>query len=166
LETGREVHTLAGHFGRIYAVAVTPDGKRAVSASWDWMLKVWDLETGIELHTLAGHSGWVSDVAVTADGKRAVSTSDKTMKLWDLETGRELHTLDSGPANGVAVTADGKRAVSASCDKTLKLWDLKTSAVVASFTCDGDVYCGAFTGPRKIVGGDALGRVHFLALEE
>jgi WD40 repeat protein len=37
-------------------VVVTPDGKRAVSASLDDPLKVWDLETGRALRTLEGHS--------------------------------------------------------------------------------------------------------------
>ncbi len=31
------------------AVAVTPDGECAISASWDRTLKVWDLKTGQEL---------------------------------------------------------------------------------------------------------------------
>ena len=38
------------------AVAVTPDGQRAVSASDDKTLKVWDLESGRELRTLEGHA--------------------------------------------------------------------------------------------------------------
>ena len=42
------------------AVAVTPDGQRAVSASWDKTLKVWDLESGRELRTLTGHTGAVT----------------------------------------------------------------------------------------------------------
>ena len=37
-------------------VAVTPDGKRAVSAFGDKTLKVWDLETARALRTLEGHS--------------------------------------------------------------------------------------------------------------
>ena len=76
-------------------MAVTADGKLAVSASEDNTLKVWDLETGRALRTLEGHSDSVSGVAVTADGKRAVSASgDKTLKVWDLETGRALRTLE------------------------------------------------------------------------
>ena len=68
-------------------MAVTPDGKRAASASKDNTLKVWDLDRGIELRTLEGHSDSVWGVAVTADGKRAVSASrDKTLKVWDLDT--------------------------------------------------------------------------------
>ena len=40
----------------VYGVAVSGDGRRAVSASADKTLKVWDVESGRELRTLQGHS--------------------------------------------------------------------------------------------------------------
>ncbi|ULB45466.1 WD40 repeat domain-containing protein [Limnospira fusiformis KN01] len=135
LETGTELATLTGHSNSVNAVAIAPDGKRAVSASDDNTLKLWDLETGTELATLTGHSSWVRAVAITPDGKRAVSaSSDKTLKLWDLETGTELATLTghSSWVRAVAITPDGKRAVSASMDKTLKLWDLERGTELAT----------------------------------
>ncbi|MSV29537.1 MAG: TIR domain-containing protein, partial [Bryobacterales bacterium] len=88
------LRTLEGHSDSVSCVAVTPDGRRAVSASEDTTLKVWDLESGRALRTLEGHSDWVYGVAVTPDGKRAVSASeDTTLKVWDLESGREIQTL-------------------------------------------------------------------------
>jgi WD40 repeat protein len=36
---------------------MTPDGQRAVSASWDQTLKVWDLETGEVIATFTFDSG-------------------------------------------------------------------------------------------------------------
>ncbi len=85
LETGRTLRTLQGHAGSVNAVAITPDGKRVVSASSDNTLKVWEPETGTLLRTLEGHAGSVNAVAITPDGKRAVSaSSDTTLKVWEL----------------------------------------------------------------------------------
>jgi WD40 repeat protein len=168
LESGHELRTLADHSSEVLGVAVSGDGRRAVSASWDRMLKVWDLESGHDLCTLVGHSADVRGVAVSADGRRAVSASwDKTLKVWDVESGRELRTLSghSKAVNGVAVSADGRGAVSASDDQTLKVWDLETGALVTTFTCDAPALSCAFASARRIVAGDASGRVHFLSLE-
>jgi WD40 repeat protein len=56
-------------------VRVCHPGKRAVSASFDYTLKVWDVEAGRPLRTLEGHYYSIHDVALTPDGKRAVSAS-------------------------------------------------------------------------------------------
>jgi WD40 repeat protein len=123
------LRTLEGHSAYLNGAAVTPDGRRAVSASLDKTLKVWDLETGGELYTLEGHSDGVNAVVVSADGQRAVSaSSDGTLKVWDLQTGRQLLALQghSDWVNAVALSADGRHAVSSSSDKTLKVWNLET----------------------------------------
>src|SRR5207302_10535880 len=88
------IRTLEGHSSWVTGVAVSADGRRAVSASGDNTLKVWDVETGRELGTLQVGCGSVRGVAVSADGRRAVSASDdETPKVWDVETGREFRTL-------------------------------------------------------------------------
>jgi WD40 repeat protein len=126
---GPLIRTLRGHIGPIRGVAVTPDGKKAVSGSGDNSLKVWDLESGREIRTLRGHTGQVWAVAVTSDGKKAVSGSwDNTIKVWDLESGREIQTLSghTGQVWAVVVTPDGKKVVSGSADRTLRVWDLES----------------------------------------
>jgi WD40 repeat protein len=65
---------LKGH-SRVTAVAISPDGKTAVSGSWDKTLKLWDLSSGKALHTLEGHSRLGQAVAISPDGKTAVSGS-------------------------------------------------------------------------------------------
>src|SRR5260370_40933831 len=91
------------------AVAVTPDGRRAVSASWDQTLRVWDLESGQTLRTLQGHTEAVKAVAVTPDGRRAVSASDdRTLRLWDLESGKEIATFEGERSMGSAAIEIGR----------------------------------------------------------
>jgi WD40 repeat protein len=163
------LRTLEGHSSVVNVVAVTADGRRAVSGSGDKTLKVWDLESGRAQRTLEGHSSGVISVAVTADGRRAVSASwDKTLKVWDLQSGRALRTLEghSSGVRGVAVTADGRRAVSASEDKTLKVWDLESGLPLVGLRCDASLRCCTFADGRKIIAGDYGGRLHFLLFEE
>jgi len=129
------LQTLEGLADTIEAVAISPDGRRIISASSsdNGALRVWDLGTGAEVRTLKGHSDSVNALAVDINGRRLISTShDETLKVWDLETGGEVRTL-VGPYDGVralALSPDGWRAVSASHDGTLSFWDLETGGEV------------------------------------
>src|SRR5262249_31937205 len=101
------VRTLEGHSDQVSALAVSADGRHAVSASYDQTFKVWNLDAGRELRTLKNLKPALRRVAVTAEGRRAVSASDdRTLEVWDLESGRKLHTLEGHleSISGVAVT--------------------------------------------------------------
>jgi len=116
------------HKELVSSIAITPDGSKAVSASWDDTVGVWDLINQKKIFTLKGHFGWVNSVAVTPNGKMAVSGSvDKTLKIWDLQTGKCSLTLlnHNSPIQAVALREDGKIAVTASQDGTLTVWDLE-----------------------------------------
>jgi WD40 repeat protein len=86
---------------------------RAVSASDDKTIKVWDIETGKELKTLIGHSESVSVINIIADDSIVVSVSqDKTIKYWSLETGMEMYSFygDFG-FSSCSITPDEKMIV-------------------------------------------------------
>ena len=149
---GALLATLEGHTREVSGVAVTPDGKRAVSAAYDCTLKVWDLDTGRALRTMEDNTYSLnsSGAAVTPNGKWAIYASgDNTLKVWDLDTGSVLDTLEghSGSVNGVAVTPDGKRAVSASLDNTLKVWDLDTGRALRTLEGHASAVFGVAVTP-------------------
>jgi WD40 repeat protein len=63
------VRTLAGHTDGVSAVAVTADGQRAVSASDDRTLRVWDLESGRVIATFYGEGPLLACDIVPASGR-------------------------------------------------------------------------------------------------
>ncbi len=139
------VRTLAGHGDMVNSVALSADGRLAVSAFQDKTLKVWDVATGRELRTLHGHSDIVNSVALSANGRLVISaSSDKTLKVWDIATGYELRTLHGhdDAVNDVALSADGRLAVSASSDETLIVWDLATGNELCTLMGHSDVVNG------------------------
>jgi uncharacterized protein (TIGR02996 family) len=143
----RTMEAQAPFRGAVHAAAVTVDGRLAVSAGRDSVLRIWDLVTGSCVRTLMGHASAVLAVAVTADGRFVVSGSqDHTLRVWDLGSGRCVHTLSGhrDQVNGVAVSSDGRFAVSASADNTLRLWDLETASFVRELVGHSPKMGGAY----------------------
>ena len=89
------IRTLSGHTQRVSSVRFCPNGKHAVSGSWDNTLILWDTETGEAIRTFKGHQDKVHAIDVSGDGKFAVSgAGDGKIMLWDLATGETIRTFD------------------------------------------------------------------------
>jgi WD40 repeat protein len=73
LERKEMLLELKGHRLSIESIAITPDGRRAVSGGHDKSVKLWNLVTGELIDSLyPPHEGVVHAVAISPDGAFAV----------------------------------------------------------------------------------------------
>ncbi len=129
---------LVGHGGPIKSISVSSDGKRALTASFDYSIIYWDL-TGTEgkiRHRLIGHDSAVNDVEFVPGKPRAVSVSDDgSLGIWDLTNGKMIARLQAEVFKvlDVAVSVDGASAAVARWDGTARVYDLNTQTEIALF---------------------------------
>lgn len=146
-ETGKVLHTLVGHNSWVNAIAVTPDGRRAVSGSRDATIKVWDLQRGDCIRTIDNLKSEIHDLAVSPNGHHIVSVDGNgSIKIWDINTGENLRVFSSVRAiRSLAVSNDGRFAVSGSEDGSVRLWDMNValrSEKVASMRAEHSFWHG------------------------
>jgi WD40 repeat protein len=157
-----EVRTFRGHTDILRAVAVSADGRFAVSGGHDGTTRVWDLADGRQVRRGPEHPGPVRAVALAPDGKtvlsggrggpevgRPASPDDYVLRLWDRTSGKELGQLRGHDKEvcSVGFSRDGARAVSGSGDGTVRLWDVKNRELIHCFRGHTDsVYSVALSG--------------------
>jgi WD40 repeat protein/DNA-binding SARP family transcriptional activator len=143
------------HTDQVSAVAFDPEGKQALSASWDKTLILWEVSSGQPVRQFSGHSDRVTSVMFNPDGKTALSGSvDTTLIMWDVGSGSIIRRYEGhrGEITGIAISPDGRVALSGSSDQTLVLWNLASGEVIRSFTGhNGEVHSIAFSPDGSMI---------------
>jgi WD40 repeat protein len=146
----QEIGRLAGHEVKasgdatINSIAISADGRLALSASDDGTLRLWNLAGLIESRRFETDGSPMGAVAVSPDGRRLLTGAGTDAILWDVDSGKELRRF-KGDVNGicpgcVAFSPDGKRALVAAEDvfqdsgaTSLTLWDVETGREIRRF---------------------------------
>lgn len=154
---------LRGHGGPVRAIALSDDGRDAVTASFDSTVIVWSLAQGQARRVLRFHQGAVNTVVMLAAGRFATAGEDGRIALWD-RTGTQPGRVLSGhsaPVVSLAASGDGTRLVSASWDGTARLWSLESGTALiladhranvngAAFLASGQVVTAAYDGQLRL----------------
>jgi cytochrome c len=159
---------LRGHGGPVRAIAVSPDGTRAVSGSFDTSAIRWSLDRNAAEQVLRFHDGALNAVAYLKDGRVATAGADARIAIWTPGEAKPAKVLNghTAPVAALAVSPDGSMLASASWDRTVWLWPLAGGAPRVLQGHRGNANGVAFTPDGRglvSVGYDATVRIWPLA---
>jgi WD40 repeat protein len=149
----------AGHQAPIACVALSPNGRYAVTASSgevkrdgriipaECTLRLWEIPGGKEVRQFEGHTAPIHAVAFSPDSRWLLSGSGKRethngkevpidccVRLWDVQKGKEVYRFNghTAPVRGVGFVEAGL-ALSVGEDGTMRLWDTDQKIEVRSY---------------------------------
>jgi tRNA A-37 threonylcarbamoyl transferase component Bud32 len=88
-EKVEEVRRFEGHTGEVWDVALSADGKLALSIGSDLTARLWKVATGEQLYCFEGMREDHLGVAFSPDSKTAFCSGGTLVRSWDVATGKE-----------------------------------------------------------------------------
>jgi WD40 repeat protein len=140
LSTGKELPLPGGHHRAPTALAVSMDGKTAVSWGGDGIIRRWEAASGKSLGQFPAPTGTTLAVFSAGGELVALANSDGTVRVHDTTSGKQIHRFTGTQAGnarrfnsgaGLTFSPDGKvLAVRGSADSLIRLYDLNSGAEV------------------------------------
>ncbi|MEM9043881.1 MAG: c-type cytochrome [Pseudomonadota bacterium] len=156
---GDGYQVLEGHGGPVKGVAVSGDRSRALTASFDYSVGLWDLQNGDLIRWLEGHEAAANATAFLSNGRAVSGGDDFALILWDLTTGAILRRMEGhqGKVIAVAASSDGRLIASSGWDGRAAIWPVaggdpiwleghKANVNAAVFAEDGTLYTASYDG--------------------
>src|SRR5262245_8029479 len=144
VETGKELRRFQGHAGHISSVAISPNGKQALTAAHRQSglltlaesVRLWDIATGREIRRFTSPE-WAPDVWFSPDGDRIVMAEhgvSNGVTICDLKTPRRLfipaplwgYSFGYPSALYVSFSPGGRQLLQIT-DRQVKIWDARNA---------------------------------------
>ncbi|MBT8357172.1 MAG: hypothetical protein KJO61_05315, partial [Deltaproteobacteria bacterium] len=144
-----------GHSGVVQAVALSPDGRFAVSGSADGTLKFWDISTGRVIYTCYHHLDQQHLAAIRGDNYSEITllpqvncidisrngdlllsgATDGNIVVTEIKTGKlvRVYRQHSKSVNVASFSKDANMAVSGDANGEIRLWQTATGSTIGKF---------------------------------
>ena len=167
-QSGKRIHLLEGHAGKIHSLEFHANGSQLLVASGIVGLTgeatLWDVSTGKQIKKFQGHRDSIYHATLSPNGQwLATGGYDRKILIWDVQQGtivREI-TSHNGAIYDLAFNRDGTVLASASADETVKLWEVRSGRRLDTLgQPEGEQYSVAFSpDDRFVVAGGADNRI-------
>lgn len=175
-KTLRQIYVPAGpgEFGKIYALALSPDEKWLAVASEPRpyctranciVIRIYDFKTGEVRRVLRDPAqNVVLSLAFSPDGGALVSgAQDGGVTIWDPATGNIVRRLEGHTDHvySISYSPDGERVISAGDDASVFIWNPQTGLPIASAHVGDTPDLRAALSPSgdTLITGDTAGRI-------
>ena len=141
------IPALPGHSGKITALALTPDGKYAFSASLDKTVRVWDLPWRKLIHTLHGCSENILSIAIQDEAKWIVCASAEGSIKGSFLDGNQLHEITKLPKpRAVILMEEGQKIVYVDQYNQVQIFDVSENTHALLFKAEpGEITCLSYS---------------------
>ncbi len=142
--------------GSVDMAVFDPAGKRVITASNDWLVKIWNAETGKAMLKLS-HPAPVTSASFSpdAEGKQILTSAvDGKLRLWNSFTGELQQEFEGhqGEVRQAVFSNNGRWLLSAGEDQTARIWNRQTGKNVAVLRGhEGRVLCVAFSEDAQLI---------------
>lgn len=154
----KESGQFVGHSQEVNCIAVSGDGKFAVSGGKEKKLRYWEIDGGKELATFPGFEGPIKACYIAKNGRTALATDGATLLFIDLtrrEVTRKRQLARSWAAGQAAAIAPDGGHVAVGDSYSIRVWNLNSTGEMPKLEDNEIQWSMAFTpdGSRLVSGG-------------
>jgi WD40 repeat protein/DNA-binding SARP family transcriptional activator len=145
IQTRELIKTLEGHSDLVTSLAISPDGRKALSGDGNGEVILWNLDSGEIIARFNAHSSWITDIVYNPDGRSAFSLAlDGRIIQWDLHNAAQINRFEGHKTAvlDVAYIPETKQFVSVSGsydpaapiieEESMRIWNLETKQQTGS----------------------------------
>jgi WD40 repeat protein len=160
VEAGTEIFKFSGHSAKVNTVAVSPDGKRVLSAGQEGGVLFIDVETGQCVGRVGKRLPPVRAALFADNGKAVVTASDdRVVRVWDVQSGERIARFEGNKkeVTAIAISPDGRYLLTACLDGSVRVFDYRNGQKIRKLEGHrAGVLAVAFLpdGKRAVSGGE------------